>query len=106
MWDPRRLTTLQASTVCYRDSFTLSWGLPWKDFRNPCKLSVTTSRLLDEILIRGISRSKETVTKTSAVSRLVVCNRLQKVYMSECQDEGGGRIELTQDRVKIFGFHK
>jgi hypothetical protein len=23
MWDPRHLTTLQASTACYRDSFTL-----------------------------------------------------------------------------------
>jgi hypothetical protein len=23
MWEPRRLTTLCASTVCYRDSFTL-----------------------------------------------------------------------------------
>jgi hypothetical protein len=23
MWEPRRLTTLWASTACYRDSFTL-----------------------------------------------------------------------------------
>jgi hypothetical protein len=23
MWEPRRLTILQASTVCYRDSFTI-----------------------------------------------------------------------------------
>jgi hypothetical protein len=25
MWDPRRLTTLWASTVCYRDIFTISY---------------------------------------------------------------------------------
>jgi hypothetical protein len=35
MWEPRRLTTLWASTVCYRDSFTF----------NMCRLSNLTSEV-------------------------------------------------------------
>jgi hypothetical protein len=31
MWEPRRLTTLRASTGCYRDSFTLSHSHLWAD---------------------------------------------------------------------------
>jgi hypothetical protein len=27
MWEPRRLTTLWASTACHRDSFTFLWRL-------------------------------------------------------------------------------
>jgi hypothetical protein len=35
MWEPRRLTTLWASTACYRDSFTFSFfiiikGIGWE----------------------------------------------------------------------------
>jgi hypothetical protein len=29
MWEPRRLTTLWASTACYRDSFTYICGHEW-----------------------------------------------------------------------------
>jgi hypothetical protein len=30
MWEPRRLTTLWASTACYRDSFTFTTLSPWE----------------------------------------------------------------------------
>jgi hypothetical protein len=29
MWEPRRLTTLWASTACYRDSFTFTFIYVW-----------------------------------------------------------------------------
>jgi hypothetical protein len=36
MWDPRHLTTLQASTACYRNSFTLP-GLEFRPFGRPTR---------------------------------------------------------------------
>jgi hypothetical protein len=33
MWEPRRLTTLWASTACYRDSFTSYTTIQWQETR-------------------------------------------------------------------------
>jgi hypothetical protein len=36
MWEPRRLTTLWASTACYRDSFSWKWlAVYWQFLPHP-----------------------------------------------------------------------
>jgi hypothetical protein len=42
MWEARRLTTLWASTACYRDSFT-STGIIWQLVLSACLLTIETS---------------------------------------------------------------
>jgi hypothetical protein len=36
MWEPQRLTTLWASTACYRDSFFSSFYIDWRYLRSEC----------------------------------------------------------------------
>jgi hypothetical protein len=48
MWEPRRLTTLRASTACYRDSFTFTLiALDAAHLQNELPITVTSpGRLL------------------------------------------------------------
>jgi hypothetical protein len=54
MWEPRRLTTLLASTACYRDSFTFAFyililkcwtNLKAEDVIMPCLVNITIAYL-------------------------------------------------------------
>jgi hypothetical protein len=45
MWEPRRLTTLWASTACYRDSFTFT-----------CKWKQSIFALIEGVGLTGVCR--------------------------------------------------
>jgi hypothetical protein len=47
MWKPRRLTTVWASTACYRDSFALTYKMMM--FREEHRLRVFENRVLRRI---------------------------------------------------------
>jgi hypothetical protein len=48
MWDPQRLTTLWASTACYRDSFTLPYLTLPSYFDTPKVVMLRVHKTLDK----------------------------------------------------------
>jgi hypothetical protein len=80
MWEPRRLTTLWASTTCFRDSFTYIYRIQYRNYETMDKsndIFVSPCNELAPKIMKGHIRKKHRFINNSANLLLNVKNQLQ-----------------------------
>jgi hypothetical protein len=95
MWEPRRLTTLWASTACYRDSFTF-FTLQKNDVILPSNIFPTDLKKL------YITSEVFTEVKIVVLWSLTPCSLVQRyqLYGGTCNLHPHRRSECDQKRTK------